>query len=238
MKRSKILVIAASSMLGVALLGGVAMAGLTTTAGMANTFASLPGPVGTIASHLGPGGTLLEAAAAYIGISIEDLRTELQADKTLTQIAEENGKTRDGLVAAMVAAGQTKLEEAVEKMVDEKAPYRDRHQAKIAFTREMSDAALTYLGITLGEYIDLSREGNSLAEIAESKGLTRDGLVAAMTAAGNALIDQAEQSGRITAEQAAAAREALPAKVETIVDAEKTFGPPFGRGHGPGGRWG
>lgn len=236
MRRSKILVIAASSMLGVALLGGVAMAGLTTPAGMATTFASLPGPVGNIASHLGGGGALLQAAADYIGITLEDLRAELQADKTLTEIAVEHGKTRDGLVAAMVTAGQARLQTAVERMVDETAPYRDRMHAKVFFGNELQNAALEYLGITLGEYIDQVAAGNSLAEIAVAGGQTRDGLVAAMTTAGNAAIDQAETNGRITAEQATAAREALPEKVEMLADSERPFGPPFGPRHGKGWR--
>jgi hypothetical protein len=55
----------------------------------------------------------IAAAAAYIGTTEADLRTKLQAGQTLTQIATAAGKTRDGLIAAMVADGNTKIDAAV-----------------------------------------------------------------------------------------------------------------------------
>src|SRR5438093_10235750 len=53
------------------------------------------------------------AAATYIGITEADLRTKLQAGQTLAQIATAAGKTRDGLIAALVADGNTKIEAAL-----------------------------------------------------------------------------------------------------------------------------
>jgi DNA-binding phage protein len=213
------------------------MAGLTTPVGVANTFAALPAPLQVAASHLGFGGGILDAALEYIGITREQYQTEAEAGKTLTEIAVESGKTREGLVAAMVAAGQTELVERVERVVDEDPPLRDGHKFK-AFFGDLTEAAVTYIGLTREEVMTQLQGGSSLAEIAVASGKTREGLVAAMVAEGNAAIDEAEANGRITAEQAATAREALPEKVERIVDADKPFGPPFGRGrgHGPGGR--
>jgi DNA-binding phage protein len=53
------------------------------------------------------------AAATYIGITEADLRTKLQGGQTLAQIATAAGKTRDGLIAALVADGNTKIDAAL-----------------------------------------------------------------------------------------------------------------------------
>jgi DNA-binding phage protein len=64
----------------------------------------------------GPGGARLNeeaAAAAYLGTTEADLRAKEQAGQTLAQIAVAAGKTRDGLIAAMVADGNTKIDAAL-----------------------------------------------------------------------------------------------------------------------------
>ena len=55
----------------------------------------------------------LDAAATYLGLSEEQLRTELESGKTLAQIATAHGKTPEGLVKALVDAASKKLDEAV-----------------------------------------------------------------------------------------------------------------------------
>ncbi len=67
-----------------------------------------PGPF--FGHHHGPG---LDAAAKYLGITEEQLRTELQNGKTPAAVAKAHGKTVDGLVNALVADAQTKLDAAV-----------------------------------------------------------------------------------------------------------------------------
>jgi hypothetical protein len=63
----------------------------------------------------GPGGgpVSLDAAATYIGISAADLRTQLDAGKTLAAVATANGKTADGLGAALTTAAKSDLDAAV-----------------------------------------------------------------------------------------------------------------------------
>ena len=61
--------------------------------------------------HLVFGG--LDAAAGYIGINEEQLRTELEGGKSLAQVATAHGKTVDGLVNALVAQAKSKLDDAV-----------------------------------------------------------------------------------------------------------------------------
>jgi hypothetical protein len=59
------------------------------------------------------GGVSLDAAATYIGVTSTELRTQLDAGKTLAAIATANGKTTDGLKAALTAAATKDLDAAV-----------------------------------------------------------------------------------------------------------------------------
>ncbi len=63
----------------------------------------------------GPGGgpVSLDAAASYLGVTPSALRTQLAAGKTLATIATDNGKTTDGLKAALTAAAKKDLDAAV-----------------------------------------------------------------------------------------------------------------------------
>jgi hypothetical protein len=65
--------------------------------------------------HRGPGmaGGLLNAAAQYLGLSPADLRSQLQGGKSLADIAQQQGKTVDGLVQAMLAPAKSRLDAAV-----------------------------------------------------------------------------------------------------------------------------
>ena len=45
----------------------------------------------------------LDAAAPYLGVTAAELRTQLEAGKTLADVAKANGKSVDGLVTALVA---------------------------------------------------------------------------------------------------------------------------------------
>jgi hypothetical protein len=66
-------------------------------------------------SHGGPGGgDELTAAATYLGVTEAALTTQLQAGKTLAQVATAtSGKSTAGLIAALVAAEKTELATAV-----------------------------------------------------------------------------------------------------------------------------
>lgn len=60
--------------------------------------------------HGGPG---LDAAATYLGLTEAKLRTELESGKTLAQVAKAQGKSVEGLIAALKADAKQKLDAAV-----------------------------------------------------------------------------------------------------------------------------
>jgi hypothetical protein len=55
----------------------------------------------------------LDAAAAYLGLSEDELRTQLESGKSLADVAKAKGKSVDGLVAALVADAKKHLDEEV-----------------------------------------------------------------------------------------------------------------------------
>ena len=56
----------------------------------------------------------LDAAATYLGLSEEELHEALRDGKTLAEVAEDEGKSVAGLVDAMVAPAEERIDEAVE----------------------------------------------------------------------------------------------------------------------------
>ena len=55
----------------------------------------------------------LDAAASYLGLSQADLQTQLRSGKTLAQLAQDKGKSVDGLKQALLASATAKLDQAV-----------------------------------------------------------------------------------------------------------------------------
>jgi predicted DNA-binding protein (UPF0251 family) len=72
--------------------------------------------------HFGHFGAL-ETAASYLGLTQAELRSELAEGKTLAEVAEAEGKSVDGLVQAMVAEAEEKIDAAVEdgRLTEEQA---------------------------------------------------------------------------------------------------------------------
>ena len=219
---------------GVTLLltGGVAAAALAPGTADA-VITQLPGEIAIFASN-GPFGSpnSLATAAAYIGISEADLRTELQTGQTLAQIAVAHGKTRDGLIAALSAEATKQITTAVDQPGTNFGPGgRGGPGGPRAFINDEA-AAATYLGTTEADLRAKQQAGQTLAQIAVAAGKTRDGLIAAMVADGNAKIDAAVTAGTITAAQATEKKASLTAHVTAEVDQTRPAGVPGGPGRG------
>src|SRR5439155_325430 len=121
----------------------------------------------------GPGdkGSVFTAAATYIGITEAQLRTELGTDKSLADVAVAHGKTRDGLIQALVAAQQ----QSIATLVDQKGigarpagPGIGRRPGGPRVTGDPLAAAATYLGTTTADLDAKIRAGQTLAQIANA----------------------------------------------------------------------
>lgn len=75
-----------------------------------------PGGPGFGRHHGGPGGfrAAFDAAAEYLGLTAEELRTAREDGSSLAEVAEEQGKPVVGLKQAMAAALTAELDQAVE----------------------------------------------------------------------------------------------------------------------------
>jgi len=226
---------------GVALLlsGGIAAAALGPTNVATAVMASLPGDIALAVQnngHIG-GPSFLATAATYIGITEDALRTELGTGKSLADVAVAHGKTRDGVIAALVAASTTEIT----TLVDTKNPFPPRPSGAPGIGRggvrvegNESAAAATYLGITEADLRTKLQSGQTLAQIAAATaGKSRDGLIQALVADATKSIDAAQAANKITADQATQLKTNLTQHITAEVDSTRP-GPGFGPGRGPG----
>jgi len=213
------------------LTGGVAAAALAPGTADA-VITQLPGEIAIFASH-GPFGSpnTLATAATYIGITEAALRTELQTGQTLAQIAVAHGKTRDGLIAALSAEATKQITTAVDQPGTSFIGRGGPGSPRAMITNDFA-AAATYIGTSEADLRTKLQAGQTLAQIATAAGKTRDGLIAAMVADGNAKIDAAVAAGTITAAQASEKKASLTAHVTAEVDQTRPAGGP-GRGRRP-----
>ena len=216
---AKVLITAA--MLGLGLSGGVAMASYAPDLG--NSLAAVVSGQSTNTQNNGGAHTdYLSAAATYIGITTDQLRTELGTDKSLADVAVAHGKTRDGLIQALVTADQTNISTFVDqKGVGAKGGPGDRGVIGDQFS-----VAATYLGTTTDDLRTKMQAGQTLAQIAAAtSGKSRDGLVAALTADAQAKIAAAQTAGTITADQATQLTNDLATRIANFVDNNRPQGP-------------
>lgn len=105
--------ILASGLAALTIVGGsVALAGIASAddASGTSTTAGSTTDAANAARRLGKRGPHLEAAASFLGTTVEDLRTRLQGGETLAQIA---GDRSAALIDHLVAAAGARIDEAV-----------------------------------------------------------------------------------------------------------------------------
>jgi hypothetical protein len=169
---------------------------------------------------VGPGGGPA-AIAAYLGLTESELRAQLEAGKSLAQIASAQGKSVAGLEDVIVADAKAHLDDAVangrltaaqeETMLAELKSHVDEMVnatggphgpgTRIGIGPAFGDAAATYLGLTPDELRTQLEGGKTLAQVAAAQGKPVDGLKAAILAGAKTDLDQAVAAGKLTAAQ-------------------------------------
>ncbi len=188
-----------------------------------HTFA---GPAG---DHRGGGGDDLAAAATYLGVTQADLLTQLQAGKTLAQVAgATSGKSAAALIDALVAAEKTELAAAVtagrltQAQADQITTGLTAHvTAEVNGTEpahgpggpggpgfghgpggDELTAAATYLGVTEAALTTQLQAGKTFAQVADAtSGKSAAGLIDALVAAEKVELAAAVTAGTITQAQ-------------------------------------
>lgn len=172
---------------------------------------------------------LLTASSAYLGLSATQLRDELEAGKTLGQIAQATpGKSEAGLVAALLAAVHQRphsttaatLPARIQRLVRGR-PGRDlaaRHGRPGLFA-----IARSYLGIERWPLLKQLRAGTTLAQIADSTpGKSASGLREAILTALKARLDVKVSAHTLSAAAAKHRLSHLEGKVEALLNRSHT----------------
>jgi hypothetical protein len=220
----------------VAFLGGIALA----PAFAGSAAAAVLTPLGQMIEQSplghgpGLGKDLFQAAADYIGITTDQLKTEMGTDKSMADVAVAHGKTRDGLIAALTQATQ----DNIAQLVDQKGfPQRPGPGPAVRglMLGDAFKATTDYLGISVQDLMAQLKDGKTLAQIADAtSGKSRDGLIQAIVDSETSRIDQAVANGRLTADQATKLKDGLTERATQFVDATRPgpigFGLGFGRG--------
>lgn len=162
---------------------------------------------------------LLEAAATALGMTADGLRAELEAGKTIADVAEGRGVDVDTVIAAVVAAGEDEHVERVTAMVNgEWRPHRGHSPHHRGPGLE---AAATALDMTTGELREaLSADGATLESVAEAQGVDVQVLIDALVAEAQEHLAQAVEDGRLTQEEADEKAADLEARITELVNRE------------------
>jgi hypothetical protein len=184
-----------------------------------------------------PGGA---AIAGYLGLTEEQLRTQLEAGKTLAQIATAQGKSVPGLEDVIYADAKSHLDQAVadgkltaaheqtmladlkahlDDIVNHTGPPGGLHVG----VRIFGPAVASYLGLTEPELHTQIESGKSLAQIATAQGKSVDGLKAAILAEAKSRLDRAVADGKLTAAQEQTMLTDLKSHIDDLVN---RTGPP------------
>jgi hypothetical protein len=175
----------------------------------------------------------IEVTAAYLGLSTDQLEHELEAGKSLADVATAHGKSVEGLKQALLDAAKTSTDQAVadgDLTADEaqrllaklRAGIDDFVEGKggpnirvevtkggpgpdIGVVGGPFETAADYVGVSADELMQELRAGKSLAEVASAHGKSVSGLKQALIQAMTADIEKA---------------------VDKLVDAKGLPGPP------------
>ena len=180
------------------------------------------GPGGHGFGH-GPGGDEFTAAASYLGLTESALATQLQAGKTLAQVADAtSGKSAAGLVAALVAAEKTEIAAAVtagrltqaqadaikQKLANQtpctlpSAAGRTGDKGAIgAYLQQYMSAAASALGITQAQLTTDLKNGQSLSQIAAAQKVSEADFRTRLIANLKPALDKAVADKKLTAAQ-------------------------------------
>jgi hypothetical protein len=205
------------------LIGGLLAAlAIVAVIGATNAYAQTP----EIARLQGPGpgggrgpleGAALDAAAKALGMTTDELTSELKSGKTLAQVAKEKDVAFADVEAAIQAVRGADL------------PGRGLRGGPGL------DAAAQALGMTTDELTTALKGGKTLEQVAQDKGVDFAKVQAAMQAARDSelrtRIQQALDDGTITQEHANWLLEGLD---KDFLNGPGGFGPGFGGPHGQG----
>lgn len=213
--------------------------------------------------HKGPGKGA-EAVATALGITVEELKTELSSGKSIADIAKAKNVDIAKVIAAMtaqmkahldeeVASGEhtqaeadaklaeftTRVTEMVNKAGGPKAGQKGGPGGKHGKGGFVTDALATVLKTTSTDLHTQLRSGKSIADVATAQNVDIADVKAVLTSDFKAHLAEEVASGKHTQAEADAKLAEFTTNLDTMVNRVGPAGGKEGRGHGPrGGREG
>jgi hypothetical protein len=182
-------------------------------------------------------GSVVAAAVAYLQLDRATIAADLKAGQSLAQIATAQGKTADGLVAALLAPAKLRLDAAVAAgrlTSDQETAFLAKLQTAVTAivnhastphvvpvrvsTASILKPALNYLGLDFRALVTQLRSGKTLAQVAVAQGKTAAGLVDAVVASVKAQLDARVTAGKLTAAQETTFLATLQTNVAKLVN--------------------
>ena len=178
------------------------------------------------------------AVSAALGVSPQQLVTDLRSGQTLAQIATANGKPVSGLEQAILSGAQTRLDAAVQSgrlssqaekgllsrlgshldaLVNVKHPV-----AHVLISRRLRLAILRisagYLNLSPPQLRSALQSGKTLAEVATDQGKTAAGLEQAIETALTKRLDAAVSAGKLGPQREQAVLKAVNQRLDALVN--------------------
>jgi len=213
--------------------------------------------------HKGPGKGA-EAVATALGITVEELKTELSSGKSIADVAKAKNFDIAKVIAAMTAQMKAHLDEEVASGEHTQAEADAKLAAFTARVTEMvnqvggpkaghkggpggkhgrggfvTEALATVLKTTSTDLHTQLRSGKSIADVATAQNVDIADVKAVLTSDFKAHLAEEVASGKHTQAEADAKLAEFTANLDTMVNRVGPAGGKEGRGHGPrGGREG
>jgi hypothetical protein len=180
---------------------------------------------------------LAAAVAGALGVSPQELVTDLRNGQTLTQIATANGKPVSGLEQAIMTGAKARLDQAVaaghlsgqaeqtiltrlsgrlDTLVTVEHPVAHA-LAGLRLRAAVARLVAGYLGLTPLELRSQLTAGKTLGQIASDQGKTASGLEQAVEAAVKTRLDQAVTAGKLSSANEQKLLTALQTRLDSLV---------------------
>jgi hypothetical protein len=230
MNRRKLLKLGlGSGLVAVMASAGLAVASPTLAQGVAAPAAALAQRGGGPMGGMGRGGMQLGTIATALGMTEAELRTELQAGKSVADVATAKSVSLDAVVNAVIAAQTTTLQQAVTdgRLTQAQAdtllsnlkltlPSHLQTKTVVGMNREFDSGRggkgmkggmqfstiATALGMTEAELRTELQAGKSVADVASAKSVSLDTVINAIVTAETSRLQQAVTAGQLTQAQA------------------------------------
>lgn len=189
-------------------------------------------PKGMVEGHWGHGkhGMMGQDVLDLLKLDRQAFLEKIQAGKTLAQIAEEQGVSREALKKAMTESFNKRLEQHrkhfadnLDKMIDSKQYKEFNYHRRSVFILDGFTEAAKVLGLTTEQVKEGLMAGKSLADLAAEKKVDVQKLIDAQKNAIVKAANEAVKAGKLTREQADMQLADAEAMAEKIVNA-KGFG--------------